>query len=217
MNNRLRLGINLLYSHTYNNYVFLDRNLVDQPYFTLANEGGRGVFVPASSISDSGITNNVPGRKTQEVGRTLEFTNGTKLNSKIAISDGEFRCYRDGYVNFSYTYNITKDNTSYNGNVANTSTFRRLKSDPRDLFEINFSDRQFRHKVVAFGSAPTWKGFNLIGRFKGIGGTRYSLTIDADINGDFVGGTGNNNDLAFILYKTILKHQLPLKLLWKEC
>ena len=198
MNNRLRLGVNLLYSHTYNNYVYLDRNIVDQPYFTLANEGGRGVFVPAASISSAGITNNVLGRKTQAVGRTLEFTNGAKLNSKIAIFDGEFRYYRDGYLNFSYTYNITKDNTSYNGNVANTSTFRPIKSDPRDLSEINFSDNQFRHKVVAFGSAPTFKGFNLSGRFTGIGGTRYTLTVDADINGDFVGGPGNDNDLAFI-------------------
>lgn len=198
MNNRLRLGVNLLYSHTYNNYVYLDRNLVDQPFFTLANEGGRGVFVPAASISAAGITDNVKGRKTQEVGRALEFTNGAKLNSKIAIFDGEFRYYRDGYVNFSYTYNITKDNTSYNGNVANTSTFRPVKSDPRDLSEINFSDNQFRHKVVAFGSLPTFKGFNLSGRFTGIGGTRYTLTVDADINGDFVGGPGNDNDLAFI-------------------
>jgi len=196
--NKLRLGINLLYSYTYNNYVYLDRNLVDQPYFNLANEGNRGVFVPASSISASGITNNVLGRKTRAVGRTLEFTNGAKLNSRTAIVDGELRYFRDGYVNFSYTYNVTKDNTSYNGNVANTSTFRPIKSDPRDLSEINFSDNQFRHKLVFFGSTPSWKGFNFSGRFTGVGGTRYTLTVDADINGDFVGGPGNDNDLAFI-------------------
>jgi hypothetical protein len=187
-----------LYSYTYDNYVYLDRNLVDQPYFTLANENNRGVFVPAGSISSSGITNNVLGRKTQAVGRTLEFTNGAVLESKTAIVDAEFRYFRDGYINASYTYNITKDNTSYNGNVANTSTFRPIKSDPRDLSEINFSDNQFRHKLVFFGSTPSFKGFNLSGRFTGIGGTRYTLTVDADINGDFVGGPGNDNDLAFI-------------------
>ncbi|HZH36812.1 MAG TPA: carboxypeptidase regulatory-like domain-containing protein [Flavisolibacter sp.] len=198
LHNRLRLGLNLLYSYTYNNYVYLDRNLVDQPYFTLANEANRGVFVPASSISSAGITNNVLGRKTQAVGRTLEFTNGAVLESKTAIVDGEFRYFRDGYINASYTYNITKDNTSYNGNVANTATFRPIKSDPLDLSEINFSDNQFKHKLVFFGSTPSWKGFNLSGRFTGIGGTRFSLTVDADINGDFVGGPGNDNDLAFI-------------------
>ena len=198
MDGKLRIGANFLYSYTYNNYVYLDRNLVDQPYFTLANEDNRGVFVPAASISPAGITNNVLGRKTQDVGRTLEFTNGAKLFGKTVIFDGEYRYFKDGYINFSYTYNITKDNSSYNGNVANTSTFRPVKSDPRDLTETNYSDNQFKHKVVMFGSTPTIKGFSLSGRFTGVGGTRFSLTVDADINGDFVGGPGNDNDLAFI-------------------
>lgn len=195
---KLRLGLNFQYSHTWDNYVYLDRNLVDQPFFTLSNEGGRGVFVPANTIAANGITDNVRGRKTQAVGRTLEFTNGALLNQFAAFLEGEYRYWKDGYLNFSYTYNITRDNTSYNGNVANTSTFRPIKSDPRSLSEINFSDNQFRHKVVLFGSSPTWKGFALSGRFTGIGGTRYSLTVDADINGDFVGGPGNDNDLAFV-------------------
>lgn len=194
----LRVGVNLLYSNTQNNYVYLDRNLVDEPFFRLSNEANRGVFVPASSISSRGITNNVLGRKTQEVGRTLEFTNGAKLEQAAIILDADVRYYKDGYLNVSYTLNDARDNTSYNGNVANTSTFRPVKSDPRDLSEINYSDNQFRQKLVLFGSAPSFKGFMLSGRFTGIGGTRYSLTVDADINGDFVGGPGNDNDLAFV-------------------
>ncbi|EOR93862.1 hypothetical protein ADIARSV_2999 [Arcticibacter svalbardensis MN12-7] len=194
----LRLGINLLVSHTSNNYVYLDRNMVDQPYFTLANEANRGVFVPANTISTSGVTNNVQGRKTQSVGRTLELTNGAKLNQKAFVFDGDYRYYKDGFLSFSYTWNDTKDNTSYNGNVANTSTFRPIKSDPRDLTEINYSDNQFRNKLVLYGSTPTFKGFSFSGRFTGSGGTRFSLTVDSDINGDFVGGPSTDNDLAFV-------------------
>jgi hypothetical protein len=194
----LRLGVNLLYSATRNNYVYLDRNLVDQPYFTLDNEDNRGVFVPANTISANGTTNNVLGRKTQLVGRTLELTNGAKIRQMAVVFDGELRYYKDGYLSFSYTLNDTKDNTSYNGNVANTSTFRPVKSDPRNLDEMNYSDNQFRSKIVLFGSSPTFKGFSLSGRFTGTGGTRYSLTVDADINGDFVGGPSNDNDLAYI-------------------
>ncbi|WP_207421156.1 TonB-dependent receptor [Desertivirga brevis] len=194
----LRVGVNLLYSHTKDNYVYLDRNLVDQPYFRLTNEANRGVFVPANTISTAGVTDNVQGRKTQLVGRTLELTNGAKITQKAVIFDGDLRYYKDGYLSFSYTWNDTKDNTSYNGNVANTSTFRPIKSDPRDLSEMNYSDNQFRQKVVLFGSTPTFWGFSLSGRFTGIGGTRYSLTVDSDINGDFVGGPGTDNDLAFV-------------------
>ncbi|GAB3638651.1 TonB-dependent receptor [Hymenobacter arcticus] len=198
VNSWLRVGANFLYSYTNNNYVYLDRNLVDQPYFTLDNEAGRGVFVPAASITAGGITNSVLGRKTQAVGRTLEFTNGAKVQQFAMVADAELRYAKDGFFNASYTWNSTRDNTSYNGNVANTSTFRPIKSDPRDLSELNYSDNQFRHKVVFYGASPSVKGFVLSGRFTGLGGTRYSLTVDSDINGDFVGGPGTDNDLAFV-------------------
>lgn len=195
---RLRLGINLLYAYTKNNYVYLDRNLVDNPYFTLSNEENRGVFVPAASITPSGITNNVLGRKTNEVGRVLMLTNGAELTQKAMILDASFRYLKDGYLNVSYTLNDAKDNSSYNGNVANTSTFLPVKSDPRDLTSIYYSDNQYRNKLVVYGTTPTWNGFSLGATFRGIGGTRYSMTVDADLNGDFVGGPGNDNDLAFV-------------------
>jgi hypothetical protein len=195
----VRLGANLLYARTVNNYVYLDKNLVDQPYFTLSSEANRGVFVPANTIApNSGQTNNVLGRKTQAVGRTLLFTNGAKLQTLTVVLDGEVRLPRNGSLAFSYTWNDAKDNTSYNGNVANTSTFRPIKSDPRSLDEINYSDNQFRHKLVAYGSTPAVGGVVMSVRFTGLGGTRYSLLVDGDINGDFVGGPGNDNDLAYI-------------------
>ncbi|MFD2571623.1 carboxypeptidase regulatory-like domain-containing protein [Spirosoma soli] len=195
----VRLGANLLYTKTVNNYVYIDKNLVDQPAFTLSNEANRAVFVPANTIAtNSGQTNNVLGRKTQAVGRTLMLTNGAKLQTLTFVLDGEIRLPRDGSLAFSYTWNDARDNTSYNGNVANTSTFRPVKSDPRNLDEINYSDNQFRHKLVAYGSTPAVAGIVLSVRFTGLGGTRYSLLVDGDINGDFVGGPGNDNDLAFV-------------------
>lgn len=194
----LRLGVNFLYAYTWNNYVYMDQNLVNEPAFRLANEANRAVFVPANTITNKGITDNVKARKTQEVGRTLMLTNGAKLRQMALIFDGSFRYFRDGYLNVSYTWNDTKDNSSYNGNVANTSTFRPVKSDPRDLTEMNYSDNQFRNKLVIYGATPSWKGFTFGGTFRGLSGTRYSLTVDADINGDFVGGPSNDNDLAFV-------------------
>lgn len=196
---KFRIGINMMYSHTTNNYTYIDKNMVDQPFFTLANEGGRGVFVPANTISSKGITNSVLGRKSQKVGRVLEFTDLGKLNQAAIVFDASFNYYKDGYINASYTWNDTKDNTSYNGNVANTSTFRPVKSDPRDFSQMVYSDNQFRTKFVIYGALPSFKGFVLSGKFSGIGGTRYSLVVNSDINGDFLGGTGStNNDLAFV-------------------
>ncbi len=158
---RLRIGANFIYSHTTNNYTYIDKNMADQPFFTLANEGGRGVFVPANTISSKGITNSVLGRKSQKVGRVLQFTDLGKLNQSSIVIDGSYNYYRDGYINASYTWNDTKDNTSYNGNVANTSTFRPVKSDPRDFSQMVYSDNQFRTKFVIYGSLPSFKGFVL--------------------------------------------------------
>jgi hypothetical protein len=210
VNEWLRFGVNFLVSQTENNYVYLDGNLVDEPFFRLANEQNRGVFVPANTIPANGQTNNVFSRKSPLVGRTLILTNGAKLRTATMIVDADIRLPKGGGINVSYTWNDAKDNTSYNGNVANTSTFRPIKSDPRSLSEVNYSDNQFRHKLVLYGVSPTWKGFTLSSRFSGISGTRYSMTVAADINGDFVGQTGSRNDLAFIFNPN--SPELPQKL-----
>jgi hypothetical protein len=202
VNDWLRVGVNFLVSRTDNNYMYVDRNLVDAPFFRLANEANRGVFVPANSISANGQTNNVLGRKSQAVGRTLMLTNEASLRTTTMVVDASIRLPKNGNLNLSYTWNDARDNTSYNGNVANTATFRPIKTDPRDLTQINYSDNHFRHKLVMYGVSPSVKGFTLGARFSGISGTRYSRVVAGDINGDFVGQAGVRNDLAFVFDPT---------------
>jgi hypothetical protein len=56
-----------------------------------------------------------------------------KNNSYTVVLDGTYRYYKDGQITISYTWNDTKDNTSYNGNVANSATLSLMvKDDPRD-------------------------------------------------------------------------------------
>ena len=103
--------------------------------------------------------------------------------------------YKDGELSFSYTWNDTKDNTSYNGNVANSATLSQMVvDDPRDLSKMTYSNNQFRHKLVVYGSAPTFWGITVGARFSGIGGTRYSMIVNGNVNGDFV----DSNDLAYV-------------------
>lgn len=194
-NNRLRVGVNLMASIARNNYMYLDRNIVDQPYFRLENEANRGVYVPAATISTSnGNADWTKGRKTTEVGRVLELVSEGRNNTYTAVIDGTYRYFKDGQVTVSYTWNDSKDNTSYNGNVANSATlFQAVIDDPRDLSKMNYSNGQFRSKVVLYGTFPTFKGITAGVRYSGIGGTRYSLLVNGNVNGDFV----STNDLAF--------------------
>jgi len=179
-----------------NNYTYLDKNMVDAPYFRIAAEDNRGVYVPANTINaTNGSVDWTQGRKTNQVGRVLELQSVGKVNQMAFVFDADYKYYKQGEISVSYTWNQTKDNTSYNGNVANTATLvQYVKDDPRNLGGISYSDNQFRNKVVAYGSSPTFHGFSAGVRFSGLSGTRYSLYVNGNVNGDFVA----SNDLAYI-------------------
>ena len=194
-NSRFRAGINLLASKTVNNYAYYDRNIVDVPYFTLSNEANRGVYVPAASIPANGATDWTKGRKSTELGRVLELQSTGILNQVAVVLDASMKIGNDGYFTVSYTKNDTKDNSSFNCCVANTSTFRPIVDDPRDQ-TITYSDDHFSDKLVISGASPSWKGFQVGAVLNGVGGTRYSFMVGGNksINGDF----NLTNDLAYV-------------------
>ncbi|MCD7927007.1 MAG: carboxypeptidase regulatory-like domain-containing protein [Bacteroides sp.] len=192
---RLKMSVSGYMTLGRNNYMYVDRNMVDDPYFRLLAEGNRGIYVPASAIDEKGKLDWMEGRKSTKVGRVLELVSEGKVNQFAFTVDGTWRYYKDGELSFSYTWNDTKDNTSYNGNVANSATLSQMVvDDPRDLSKMTYSNNQFRHKLVVYGSAPTFWGVTVGARFSGIGGTRYSLIVNGNVNGDFV----DTNDLAYV-------------------
>ncbi|WP_028297057.1 TonB-dependent receptor [Olivibacter sitiensis] len=196
ISDRLKVGITGFATLGRNNYMYVDRNMAATPFFTLSNEGGRGVFVPAESMPANGAADWKEGRISQRFGRVLELNSEGKVNQYAVVVDGTYQYFRDGAITVSYTWNDTKDNTSFNGNVANSATLSLpVRDDPRDLSQMNYSNNHFRNKVVFFGTLPTLSGFSIGIRYSGIGGTRYSLLSGGNTNGDFVAGT---NDLAFI-------------------
>lgn len=179
-----------------NNYTYIDRNMVADPFFRLENEGNRSVFVPQNTIPSNGQPDWQQGRISNQLGRVLELTSIGKVNNYAVVLDGTYNYFKDGTITVSYTWNDTKDNTSFNGNVANSATLSQaVVNDPRDLSAVTYSSNQFRHKLVAYGNLPTWYGIQVGLRYTGIGGTRYSLLAGANTSGDF-GGAANN--LAYI-------------------
>ncbi|MET3037592.1 carboxypeptidase regulatory-like domain-containing protein [Chryseobacterium sp. NRRL B-14859] len=197
-NERFRAGIAAYMALGRNNYYYYDRNMRTNPFFTLSNEDGRGVFVPTDAITNNS-NNSVSidwkkGRINDNFGRVLELVSDGKVNQYSLVVDTSYRYWKDGEITASYTWSDIKDNTSYNGNVANSATLSTMiQSDPRDL-RMTYSDNQFRNKVVIYGNSPTIAGFTIGVRYSGIGGTRFSVTAGGNINGDFV----DSNDLAYI-------------------
>lgn len=193
---KLRVGIAGFATLGRNNYVYVDRNMVAEPFFRIANEANRGVYVPLDKMPTNGAGDWQLGRISQKLGRVLELNSEGKVNQFAVVADATFQYFRDAEISASYTWNDTRDNTSYNGNVANTATLvLPVKDDPRNLSQLTYSDNHFRNKVVVYGTLPTFLGVTVGVRYSGIGGTRYTLLSGANSNADFVAGT---NDLAFI-------------------
>ncbi|WP_153798455.1 TonB-dependent receptor [Foetidibacter luteolus] len=193
---QLRVGVTGYMTLGRNNYLYVDRNMATTPFFRLEEEGNRGVYVPLNTMPANGNGDWLQGRISNKLGRVLELNSNGRVNQFAVVMDVNWQYFKDGELSFSYTWNDAKDNISFNGNVANTSTLSLpVKDDPRDVSLVTYSDNQFRHKIVFYVTSPTFLGFNAGIRFSGIGGTRYSLLSGVNSNADFVAGT---NDLAYI-------------------
>jgi hypothetical protein len=189
----LKVGITGYASLGRNNYMYTDRNMVANPFFTLPNEDNRGVFVPV--MPSNGAADWKTGRISNNFGRVLELNSKGKVNQFAVVLDATWNYFKDGQIFASYTLNDARDNTSYNGNVANSATLSLpVRDDPRNLSNMTYSDNHFRNKVVLYGTLPTFYGVTIGVRYSGIGGTRYSLLSGVNNNGDFVA----TNDLAYI-------------------
>ena len=181
---------------TRHNYQYFDRNLRDEPAFTLDNEEGRAVFVPANTIPSTGRTTARFAYKNPEFTHVLELVSTGRARARTAIVDGSLAVPRGGQVHGSYTYNRTRDQSTFSCCIARTaSLLTPVKSDPRDLSgSWGPSDYDFRHKVTAFADLPVGWGVTLGARYVGASGRPFSLTVNGDINGDDYSG----NDLAFV-------------------
>ncbi|PZP51561.1 MAG: TonB-dependent receptor [Pseudopedobacter saltans] len=197
INSKLRMGLSAYLTLGRNNYMYVDRNMVAQPFYTIPNEADRGVYIPLDKTpTDAKSGSFLDGRISKAFGRVLELNSEGKNNTYTFVYDVNYKYFKDGEVTASYTWNDSKDNTSFNGNVANSATLSLpVKDDPRNLSQMAYSNAQFRHKVVFYGTAPSVAGFVFGVRFTGIGGTRYSFLSGVNSNQDFVVGT---NDLAFV-------------------
>jgi len=183
-------------AETRHNYQYFDRNLRDAPAFTLDNEEGRAVFVPANTISAAGRTTARFAYKNPEFTHVLELVSTGRARARTAIVDGSLALPRGGLLRSSYTYNRTRDQSTFSCCIARTaSLLTPVKSDPRDLSgSWGPSDYDFRHKVTAFADMPVGWGVTLGARYVGASGRPFSLTVNGDINGDDYSG----NDLAFV-------------------
>ncbi len=180
-----------------NGYHYIDQNLRAAPAFTLANEGGRGVFVPAAAIpTATGIPNNKDAVVSPAFGRVLSLESIGRSNQRAITTELHLRPGSRSRLDLSYTWSYARDNSTFGCCLARTSTtFTAVATDPRDLSRTwGPSDFDVRHRIVLSGAVAAPGGFLVSGHIIASTGRPFSLVTDGDLNGD----EANGNDLAFL-------------------
>ncbi|MGH7719238.1 MAG: carboxypeptidase regulatory-like domain-containing protein [Gemmatimonadaceae bacterium] len=180
-------------------YGVRDLNLDATPRFTLAEEGGRPVYVPAGSIvPTTGATSLAASRRVPEYANVLEVYSGLESRTaQLTLSLGGM-AFRSLLWNASYTWMRSRDQSSSTSGFGGGSSAFGAFGDPATGANPNdlpwaTSDFERRH---SFTGSTTWlvkPWLDVTSVFRVSSGTPYTPRVSGDINGD-----GARNDQAFV-------------------
>ncbi|MGY6523033.1 MAG: outer membrane beta-barrel protein [Mongoliitalea sp.] len=208
LTNEFYVGANAYFARTLNNYRYQDLNLRQDFVFRLANENNRGVFARPDQITPVNLNN--PGvvvypinaevvNANPNLGRVLELNGDSDIWQRGIIFESGYIFPKGGTITGTFTLNRTEDNNSYNCCIARTSVLTAIVDDPRDLIaNRGGANTDFRHKIILFGTTPTFKNISISARYVGQSGTPWSPLVFGDIVGDGAGLLINANKRAFV-------------------
>jgi hypothetical protein len=164
------------------------------PAFTLASEGGRPVYAPASAVvPTTGAVDFNASRLHPEYGYVFGLQSGLKSRTAQATLGINGVLPLRIFYQASYTFSHSRDQSSFSccspqQGFAQTP----IAGDPNRL-DWAPSDFERRHSVNTIVGMPatSWLDVSLIGRVSA--GSPFTPLVGADINGD-----GARNDRAFV-------------------
>jgi len=177
----------------------IDLNLNTTPKFTLASEGGRPVYTPATSIvPTTGVVALGGSRIHPQFGVVSEMNSNLHSDTRQVTTSFNGFTPRGIQFNASYTFTRSRDQAQglsnygsfggggFGGSGANTS------GNP-NLAQWGTSDNERRHSLLGTVTWPIKPAFELtaIGRLSS--GAAFTPIVSGDVNGD-----GLSNDRAFI-------------------
>lgn len=197
-NSWFRMGANVYYDNTWDNFYLYDLNLKRTPEF-VTNEG-REVYVPASTLGASGNAS-LPilanSRISSNFNQVRYFTN-SKWSSQFigAMIEASAQLAKDGYLSVSYARGKATGTPPYdngdprNANFSVGSSYWTYPSYGKNWY----SDGDQKHKLVAMFLSPSFYGFSISSSFQAYQNTRFSAYVDKDV----IGEANNATDLAYI-------------------
>ena len=184
--NRYVLGVQAIVSNGLHQMGMVDVNLDSTPRFTLANEGGRPVFVdPGAIVPSTGSVSEAGSR------RSAAFQTVTVERSDLGVRATELSLdlkpvTANPYLKWDFTYSLVNVRQKYNG-------FTSTAGDPFDTF-WSASQQGGRHTfLLQWADIPLADVMYLSFALRVSSGQRYTPMIAGDVNGD-----GLVNDQAFV-------------------
>jgi hypothetical protein len=185
----LTAAVDLFYIEGVSQLGIPDINLRSDPYFTLQNEAGRPIYVPASSIDPAtGAVSINASRLHPEFGQVSEVRSFLKSRTQQATFSISGEGKRLG-IDASYTFTNTRDQSlGYEGEGPDDNTFGNPNTPVWGR-----ADEERRHQLEASMTVPVRKGMELAVITRLVSGFPFSARLATDINGD-----GQRNDRAFV-------------------
>lgn len=191
---RLNVSVDVSYALGIDLYGVRDLNFDDTPRFTLAEEGGRPVFVePAAIVPATGVVNNLGSRIESDYGSVFAVGSGLRSDTRQATLALNGFLRNGVLLSASYTYARSQDQSSFSCcNAAQAFASPTTSADPNET-PWGTSDLERRHVVVTTATMPLHPSLELTLIGRATSGQPYTPRVANDINGD-----GARNDRAFI-------------------
>ncbi len=188
------LTVDASYAKGVQQYGFRDLNLAATPRFTLPDEGGRPVYVPADSIvPTTGALTSLDSRVHPQFGQVTAI--GSDLQSdtrQLAVGVSRLPP-RGAALQMSYTFTRARDQSSFSCCAASQGFAAPTTAGDPNGREWATSAFERRHSLLAIVSFPVNAalGVSAFGRLTS--GAPFTPLVGSDINGD-----GARNDRAFV-------------------
>ncbi|HTC24050.1 MAG TPA: TonB-dependent receptor, partial [Gemmatimonadales bacterium] len=188
------LSVDASWARGVSQYGFRDLNLATAPAFTLAAEGNRPVYVPASAIvPTTGALSPENARIDPAFGQVLEVESNLASETKqVTVGFGGVTG-RGASFRVSYTYTRAEDQSSFSGGGGTQGFAAPTTAGNPNIPEWATSNFERRHAILTTITYPVTGALELtaIGRLSS--GVPFTPLVGADINGD-----GARNDRAFV-------------------
>ena len=169
-----------------------DLNLVETPQFTLASEGARPVYVPASSIvPTTGQSSLANSRKDPNFATVNVITSRLASETRQLTTSASGFGFRGTNLTLSYTLSRSRDQ-SYGFGAGGFGGGGTTDGDPNRA-EWGPSEQNRRHQMFAQILYPINPSLDVSFVGRAMSGSTFSPLVSGDINGD-----GSRNDRAFV-------------------